>query len=116
MHDVIRPVRKLMEAGDQAYPDPKTAELYQNLIAEEVAEFVRAEGEEEEFDACLDMIWVITGYMLAKGWLIKSGWGEVVRSNLSKIDPEAGKCIKREDGKVLKPASYSPPNLEPFLK
>jgi hypothetical protein len=38
-----------------------------------------------------------------------------MRSNLSKIDRETGMVRKREDGKVLKPITYSPPDLKPFL-
>lgn len=119
MQDVIRPVRKLMEAGGQAYPDPETAELYLKLIAEEAEELAVAVEENDELgqlDAVCDLIWVLTGFALARGWLLRSAWNEVARSNLSKIDPEAGVCIKREDGKILKPTSYSPPNLGKFLK
>jgi len=42
-------------------------------------------------------------------------YNEVYRSNMSKVDSVTGKCIKREDGKILKPDTYSPPNLIPFL-
>lgn len=116
MKEVVKVVRKMMDAGEQAYPDPKTAELYQALIAEEFKEFIEAKPEAEEFKELLDCIWVLTGYALAKGWLVRSAWDEVARSNLSKIDPETSKCIKREDGKYLKPPTYSPPDLERFLK
>jgi len=34
---------------------------------------------------------------------------------MSKVDPATGKVIKRDDGKVLKPATYSAPELTPFL-
>lgn len=112
---MIKPVRKLMEAAGQDFPNEQTAELYRRLMAEETLEFIDAETEVEEFDACLDTIWVIIGFMLAKGWLIRSGWEEVVRSNLSKI-PADGVMLKREDGKLLKGPDYSPPNLGQFLK
>jgi len=39
------------------------------LIAEELEEFAEAteaRDEVEEFDACLDTIWVLVGYMLAR--------------------------------------------------
>jgi predicted HAD superfamily Cof-like phosphohydrolase len=46
----------------------------------------------------------------------EAAWNEVLRSNLSKIDPETGKVIKREsDGKVLKPSFYIGPELEAFV-
>lgn len=115
MRDIIKPVKKLMEASGQEFPSERTAELYYGLIAEETEEFMSARDDVAEFDACLDMIWVIAGYMLARGWLARSGWDEVVRSNLSKI-PEGGVMLRREDGKFLKPPGYSRPELERFLK
>ena len=41
---------------------------------------------------------------------------EVIGTNLAKIDKETGKVRKREDGKVLKPVGWTPPNLEPYVK
>lgn len=116
MKDMLKAVRKLMDASGQEYPDAATAELYYALVAEEMKEFIEAETEVEELDGLLDIFWTLLGLALAKGWLVRSAWDEVARSNHSKIDPETGKCIKREDGKVLKPATYSPPSLERFLK
>ena len=46
----------------------------------------------------------------------EGAWNEVMRTNFAKIDPVTGKVRKREDGKVLKPESWQPPNLTPFLK
>jgi hypothetical protein len=37
-------------------------------------------------------------------------------TNFAKIGSETGKVRKREDGKVLKPTTYSPPELTPFIK
>ena len=37
-------------------------------------------------------------------------------TNFAKIDPDTGKVRKREDGKVLKPEGWQPPNLKPFLE
>lgn len=42
-------------------------------------------------------------------------WDEVSRSNFSKVDPESGKLIKREDGKILKGAFYFPPDIKSIL-
>ncbi len=42
-------------------------------------------------------------------------YNEVARSNMSKVDSTTGKVLKREDGKVMKPESYSPPNLSPYI-
>jgi predicted HAD superfamily Cof-like phosphohydrolase len=37
-----------------------------------------------------------------------------MRSNFAKIG-EDGKVRKREDGKVLKPVGWTPPDLKPFV-
>jgi hypothetical protein len=38
-----------------------------------------------------------------------------MRTNFAKIDKETGKVRKREDGKVLKPLGWTPPELAPFI-
>jgi hypothetical protein len=38
-----------------------------------------------------------------------------MRTNFAKIDPATGKVRKREDGKVLKPVGWTPPNLKPYI-
>lgn len=97
---------------------PENAELYKKLIEEEYTEFleaIEAKDEVETLDACMDMIWVILGYCYLKGFNIEGAWEEVKRSNLAKIDFETGKVIRREDGKILKPEGWTPPNLESFV-
>ena len=42
-------------------------------------------------------------------------FAEVHRSNMSKLGPD-GKPILREDGKILKPEDFSPPDLEPIVR
>ena len=93
--------------------------MYRNLIAEEFNEFIQANNkndEVEKLDACMDMIWVILGFCYMKGYDVHGAWNEVARSNLAKINPETGKVIKREDGKVLKPEGWTPPELKQFVK
>ena len=41
--------------------------------------------------------------------------GEVARSNLSKI-PADGRIVRRDDGKVLKPDTFSPPDIRSILE
>jgi predicted HAD superfamily Cof-like phosphohydrolase len=93
------------------------AQLYKELIEEEVSEFWEAEAmgdDVEEIDACFDMIWVIVGYMKSRGWDCESIWDEGAKSNLSKIDPVTGLVRKREDGKILKPEGWQPPDFKKF--
>ena len=111
-------VKLFMQASGQQF-NYETAELYASLVDEELDEWFQASqvnDEVEEFDACLDTIWVIIGYMLARGWPVADGWAEVERSNLDKIDPETHTVLKRADGKVLKPKGWVGPKLKELLR
>jgi predicted HAD superfamily Cof-like phosphohydrolase len=93
------------------------AQLYKELIEEEVTEFWDAEAmgdDVEEIDACFDMIWVIVGYMKSRGWDCEGIWDEGAKSNLSKIDPVTGLVRKRADGKIMKPEGWQPPDFKKF--
>lgn len=95
------------------------AELYEDLVYEEVSEFydaVERKDEVETFDAVLDCIVVLIGYGLSRGWPMVEGWQEVMRSNFAKIDPLTGKVTKRADGKVVKPEGWKAPDLEGVLE
>lgn len=124
MSKVFLDVAYFLNACGQTYPkapDPNVselAELYKKLIKEEVDEFWEAEAagnDAEQLDACFDMIWVIVGYMYARGWNPSLAWDEGSMSNLSKIDKETGKVLRREDGKILKPESWTPPNFKKYV-
>ena len=111
-------VVKFIEACDQI-KTPENIGLYRNLIVEEFWEFKIGDDKNddvERLDACMDMIWVILGYCYMKGWDVDGAWDEVARSNLMKINPKTGKVNKRQDGKVLKPDGWTPPELEQFIK
>jgi predicted HAD superfamily Cof-like phosphohydrolase len=47
---------------------------------------------------------------------VAGAWDEVLRSNMAKVDPLSGKVRRREDGKILKPEGWKPPNLTKFVK
>lgn len=109
--------QKIPSAPQQMVSDQ--AELYKKLIKEEVEEFWEAEAvsdDVEQIDACFDMMWVIIGYMKSRGWDCEGIWDEGAKSNLSKIDPDTGKVIRREDGKILKPEGWKPPDFTKFTK
>jgi len=93
------------------------AHLYHRLINEEYNEFIVARNKKDEvetLDACFDMMWVIIGYMLSKGYDVEGAWDEGARSNLAKIDTLTGKVTKREDGKVLKPEGWKKPDFSKY--
>ena len=102
--------------GQSTYRDnEEQACMYLNLIGEEGDELEQAvlnNDEVEEFDAILDILVVCIGYGLSRGWPMVQGWEEVMRSNMAKIDPRTGMVTKREDGKILKPEGWTPPDLK----
>jgi len=118
-------VRIFMEACGQAVENRpsftdenyKQAVLYLNLIREEMQEL--EEGFEnqdivETADACGDLIWVILGLCNTLGIPMGPVWQEITSSNMSKT--VEGKVIRREDGKILKPDIYFPPNIHRALQ
>ena len=120
MSNIFKDQETFMVASDQTV-DKYNADqynLYLNLIKEEFNELQVAIDDNdkvEQLDALLDMIVVIAGAIHSAGFDGEGGWEEVIRSNMSKVDPATGKVLKRADGKVLKPATFSAPDLNPFL-
>jgi predicted HAD superfamily Cof-like phosphohydrolase len=120
MTNPFRDQSKFMQACDQTVEDfnLEQFQLYGNLIAEEVTEFglaVSQNDKVETLDALVDILVVTIGAIHSMGADAEGAWKEVMRTNFAKIDRETGKVRKREDGKVLKPVGWEPPNLEPFL-
>ena len=66
-------------------------------------------------DGLADTIVVCVGALASLGLDPAEVMREVSRSNLSKLGAD-GKAIKRDDGKILKPPTYSPPNLVPMVQ
>jgi predicted HAD superfamily Cof-like phosphohydrolase len=93
--------------------------MYCNLITEEyteLSEAIAAGDRVETLDALVDILVVTIGAINSMGADGEGAWREVMASNLSKIDRRTGKVLRREDGKVLKPVGWSPPQLQNFLK
>jgi predicted HAD superfamily Cof-like phosphohydrolase len=113
-------VKTFMKACDQNEKDfGAQANLYMALIMEEYKELLVAFGNRdmvEIADACADLKWVIEGLEITLNLPQQAVWDEVARSNLTKIDKETGKVIKREDGKVLKPEGWTPPDIKSILR
>ena len=113
---------KFMRACDQTTGGSINEEqyaMYRKLIAEEVSELheaVESNDRVEQLDALIDILVVTIGALHSMGADAEGAWKEVLQTNLAKIDPATGKVIKREDGKVLKPEGWKPPNLAGFLK
>ena len=70
----------------------------------------------EQVDALIDILVVTIGALHSAGFDAEGAWKEVMRTNFAKIDKETGKVRKREDGKVLKPLGWEPPELKQFVQ
>lgn len=93
--------------------------MYANLITEEYNELQEALANKdpvETLDALTDILVVTIGAMNSMGADGEGAWREVMATNFAKIDRRTGKVLRREDGKVLKPEGWEPPNLAKFLK
>ena len=121
MTNPFRDQEKFMRACDQTVEGRNDSQfkLYYDLIAEEFAELnaaVLAGDQVEQLDALLDILVVTIGAIHSMGADGEGGWKEVMSTNFAKIDRQTGKVRKREDGKVLKPVGWTPPDLKPFIK
>ena len=118
MTNVFEDVNKFGTACDQPASEANY-NMYLGLIAEEYNELqdaVDAADKLEQLDALVDILVVTVGAIRAAGWDGEAAWKEVMSTNFAKIDPDTGKVIKREDGKVLKPEGWKAPELAQFIK
>ena len=130
MTNPFRDQEKFMKACDQSVTgNEQQFKMYLGLIKEEFLELLVAQGIDpstgdqvgpvdmvETLDALLDIVVVTIGAMHSAGMDAEGGWKEVMSTNFAKIDKETGKVRKREDGKVLKPVGWVPPDLKPYVK
>jgi predicted HAD superfamily Cof-like phosphohydrolase len=117
MTNPFRDQAKFMTACDQSVGEINARQfsLYKNLIKEEYEELTQAKSQLDELDALIDILVVTIGAIHSMGADAEGAWKEVMLTNFAKIDKDTGKVRKREDGKVLKPAGWEPPNLKPYL-
>jgi predicted HAD superfamily Cof-like phosphohydrolase len=118
MTNPFKDVNDFQEACDQT-PSIENYAMYLDLIdeeREELKEAIEAGDQVEQLDALVDILVVTMGAIRAAGWNGEAAWNEVMRTNFAKIDLETGKVRKREDGKVLKPKGWQPPQLAQFVK
>ncbi len=121
MTNPFRDQEKFMRACDQSVEgfNQDQFKMYLKLINEEVTELSEAVSNTdkvETLDALIDIIVVTIGAIHSMGADAEGAWKEVMATNFAKIDRETGKVRKREDGKVLKPLGWTPPNLKSYIK
>jgi len=117
----FRDQEKFMRACDQTVEgfNVDQFKLYVSLIDEEFKELnvaINNNDHVETLDALIDILVVTIGAVHSLGADGEGAWKEVMSTNFAKIDKETGKVRKREDGKVLKPVGWVPPNLKEFVK
>ena len=121
MTNPFRDQEKFMRACDQSVEgfNQEQFKLYLSLIEEEFKELqvaVNNTDQLETLDALIDILVVTIGSIHSMGADAEGAWKEVMSTNFAKIDKDTGKVRKREDGKVLKPVGWTPPELEQFVK
>ena len=120
MNDAQRMVLEFHEQFDihvasaPSAPNEPTQTLRTRLIQEEFEELCEA-MEAQDLPAIAkelaDLLYVVYGTAVSCGIDMEPVFKEVHRSNMSKVGG-----YKREDGKWVKPATYSPARLEPILE
>jgi predicted HAD superfamily Cof-like phosphohydrolase len=121
MTNIFTDQEKFMRACDQSVGEFNVNQLnmYLGLIKEEGDELQAAivkQDKVETLDALIDILVVTVGTLNSLGVDAEGAWNEVMRTNFAKIDTKTGKVSKREDGKVLKPEGWTPPDLKQFIK
>ena len=125
----MNPIVKSLLEFNEAFEIPKldtpglgTGEMIElriKLLKEEVEEYAeaaRAGDMVEVLDALADIGYILAGTIINHGMqnIYDDAFNEVHRSNMAKVVD--GKVLRREDGKVLKPKGWQPPQLAQFLE
>ena len=100
-------------AETPSVPNEKTKDLRVRLIQEEFNELKEAFEKKDLSHIAkelADLLYVVYGTAISYGIDMDAVFQEVLRSNISKVGG-----YKREDGKWVKPTTYSPANIEPIL-
>lgn len=121
MTNILDATQQFMEAAGQldnppTFDSDELCKFRRKLLHEEYYEYLHGEdGKDiaETVDGLLDIIVIAWGTLLAYigPEKAKAAEAEVVRSNLSKVDGSLGPITKRDDGKVLKPKGWTPPDI-----
>lgn len=98
------------------FPDANERQMRLKLLTEEFEEYLAAEADNdivELADALADIIYIACGTAASYGIDLDEVFKEVHRSNMAKLVD--GKVIRREDGKILKPEGWTPPDIKSVL-
>jgi len=91
-------------------------ELYAKLVDEEYTEFVDATDEAHKLQEAMDLIWVLLGYCITRGWDVPGAWDTLAAANMAKLQfDKNGELKRRADGKIQKPDGWQKPDFTPFV-
>jgi predicted HAD superfamily Cof-like phosphohydrolase len=110
-----------MEFMATILPPKEAKEKMINMIkdSKDLPQEVYAKDGSEEYkkiadqsDALIDVYYYSQNAACKKGINLSSIFGMVHAANMAKRDPISKKFLKREDGKIIKPKGWQPPNVE----
>ena len=91
--------------------EPTLHDFRKKFIDEEMKEFKTAQNSEQELDAIIDLIYVLIGYALLRGWKFKLAWQKIHEKNMLKTRSKQGDKA-RHSTDVVKPAGWTAPDLK----
>ncbi len=125
MNPIVKSLLEFNEAfeipglDEPAIGPQELVELRIKLLTEEVQEYAEAARTGdlvEVLDALADIGYILAGTIINHGMqhIFDEAFDEVHRSNMAKLVD--GKVLRREDGKVMKPEGWTPPQLARYLE
>ena len=70
----------------------------------------------EQADALVDSYYYSQNAACKAGMNLSSVFAAVHAANMAKRDPATGEFLKREDGKIIKPKGWQPPDIEAEMR
>lgn len=98
------------------FPNIRERKLRMDLMLEEMKEYMESEEKndlENLAKELADIIYIACGTAASYGIPLDRVFSEVHRSNMDKLID--GKALRREDGKILKPEGWVPPDIKKIL-
>jgi predicted HAD superfamily Cof-like phosphohydrolase len=98
------------------FPDGDERVLRMRLLKEEFDEYNQGEYNndlENIAKELADIIYIVCGTAVSYGIPLDRVFEEVHRSNMAKLVD--GKPVRRDDGKILKPEGWTPPDIKSIL-
>lgn len=98
------------------FPSPSERILRMKLLKEEFDEYNEGETNndlENIAKELADIIYIVCGTAVSYGIPLDKVFDEVHRSNMAKLVD--GKPVRRDDGKILKPEGWTPPDVKKIL-